>query len=543
MNIKNILLGFIITLPLLTSCVGDLDVSPLDSHIQTADKIYAVKENYKKSLFKIYSVLAMSGQEGAGSSDIDGLDAGNAQFYRSWWNLQQISTDECINAWPDSWVREVNEMSWTSKNNESIEGVYQRAMYIVAISNDYMKQTTDGNMSKRGIEEDFWPTVHGYRAEARFMRAFAYYILMDVYGNPPFITENNYSTAPSQIGRDKLFDWIESELKAILAELPEYGNVEYYGRATKGVVNALLSRMYLNAEVYTGVARLDDCIKVSKEVINSGYALAPKYADLFKADNNRAEVAKEFIFPIVFDGTKTQSYGGIRYLIASSRGPKEVSIETDGYKDGWSGNRALPTLVRKFEFENSSRPTASTIKDSRGIFFDENRSIEIDTWLKTFETEGWAVYKFTNLNSDGTPGTDAYSPDGDVPLFRLAEIYLNYAEAVLRGGNGGSKSEALQYVNDLRKRGYGNESGLIAEANLTLDFLLDERSRELYWEGLRRTDLVRYGYFTSNEYLWQFKGGVKNGTSIESHRSIFPIPASDLSVNGNLKQNPGYVNQ
>ncbi len=521
-----------------TSCVNDLDVKPLDPHIDRADVVYADESNYIKGLMKIYSVFAMSGQDGAGSSDIEGLDAGGAQLYRVLFDLQVGTTDECANAWPDPWVSEVNEMKWTPTGNDAVEAVYQRCMYIVVVANEYMKQTTDANMLSRGIKEEFWPTVHQYRQEARLLRAYAYYILMDAYGRPPFITEENYSTAPSQLSRTELFNWIEGELKAVAGTLPEARTS--YGRVDKGVANAILSRMYLNAEVYTGVARYNDCIEASKAVIGAGYSLSENYSNLFKADNNVTS-ANEIIFPIVFDGVKTQTYGGMRYLIASSRGPQEVSLETDGLLDGWSGNRALPTLVRKFEFADSKQPTVATIKDKRGIFQDADRSLEITDWLKTFESQGWGVHKYTNLKSDGTPGSNSYSPDTDVILFRLAEVYLNYAEAVLRGGTGGDKNTALGYINELRTRGYGDNSGNIAMGDLTLDFLIDERSRELYWEAIRRTDLVRYGYYTSGSYVWQFKGGVKNGTSVDEFRNIFPIPSTDMSVNVNLTQNPGYI--
>ena len=542
MKVKNIIYSLALLLPLATGCVSDLDVSPLDPNINTADVVYSKPENYKKGLFKIYSVLAMSGQDGSGSSDIDGLDAGNAQFYRSMWNLQVGTTDECINSWPDPWVPEVNEMNWTAVGNESIEGTYQRAMFIVALANEYLSQTTDGNMSSRGIEESFFETVHGFRSEARFMRALSYFYLMDMYGNPPFITELNHSTAPGQIGREALFNWIEEELLAIKDLLPEAKTANYYGRADKGVVNALLSRMYLNAEVYTGSARWDDCIKVSKELINDGnFGLTEEYSHLFMADNNRPEVTKEIIFPIVYEATRTQTYGGMTFLIAASRGNDEVSVENSGTKNGWSGNRALSNLVKKFAYKNQDTPKADEINDKRGIFYDANRSIDIETsYTKTFETEGWAVYKYTNLKSDDTPGSNDTHPDTDIPLFRLAEVYLNYAEAVLRGGQGGSKTEALQLVNKLRERGYGSNLGNISESDLTLNFLLDERARELYWEGIRRTDLVRYGLFTSNKYVWQFKGGVKQGTGIEEFRNVYPIPSTDLSVNTSLEQNKGY---
>lgn len=491
---------------------------------------------------KIYSVYAMSGQEGEGSSDIEGMDGGNTQLLRSWWNLQVVTTDECINSWADDdWVANINGMTWTTSKNEAIEGVYQRCMFIVGLTNEYLIQTTPDKIINRGGNEELVQTVEGYRKEARFTRALAYYMLMDAFARPPFITEENYTETPSQISRAELFDWIEAELNDLKTSLPDPRS--FYGRADKATANALLSRMYLNAEIYTGTARYTDCITASKAVIDAGYSIADSYQNLFKADNNITSKS-EIIFPVCFDGSATKNWGGMTYLICSSRGGDEVNVETDGVASGWDGNRARPELVNKFEFSNPNYgedQDTESILDKRGIFYAEgDRTLEINTWVKSFITDGWAVYKFSNVTSEGKKGSDPQFPDTDFPLFRLAEIYLNYAEAVKRGGQGGSEAQAVKYINELRARGYGNNSGNIGADKMTLDFLLDERSRELYWEGVRRTDLIRYDYYTTNKYIWTFKGGVKNGMQMESYRNLFPIPLSDLSANTSLVQNEGY---
>jgi hypothetical protein len=130
--------------------------------------------------------------------------------------------------------------------------------------------------------------------------------------------------------------------------------------------------------------------------------------------------------------------------------------------------------------------------------------------------------------------------DTDYPLFRLADVYLMYAEAVLRGATSGNATTALGYVNALRTRAYGNANGNITSAQMTLDFILDERARELYWEGYRRTDLIRYSKFTGSAYLWPWKGKVAAGATTETFRDLYPIPSNDLGANPTLKQNPGY---
>lgn len=531
MKTKYILLLF--TVLFFTSCFDDLNVTPLDPRAQTPDQVYQDPANVEKGLLKIYSVWAISGQDGIGSSDILGLDPGNAQLLRSWWNIQVITTDECKNAWKDdAWVPEINGILWSDIQNESLEGVYQRCMYIVALSNEFLLRTTNIAAEANPVQ---------VRAEARFNRALAYYTLMDIYAIPPFITENNYSKAPAPLNRSDLFAWIDTELNDIYASLPD-ARKGTYGRADKGAVDALLARMYLNAEVYTGKAMYTECIAACNRILSpsTGYALASDYSNIFKADNNTA-AGSEIIFPIVFSGVGTETYGGMTYLIASSRAQEDVREDRDGLVEAWGGNRSTQNLVNKFEFADPNNKTANTILDKRGIFFSDNRSINISTTpINTFLQEGWSVYKFKNVTSTGAPGSNNRRPDTDFPLFRLGDVYLMYAESVVRGGQGGSRATALSYINALRKRGYGNDIHSISDSQMTKEFILDERARELYWEGTRRTDLIRYGLYTGSGYLWAFKGGVASGVAVSETRNVCPIPVSDMAVNQNLKQNPGY---
>lgn len=530
----------------LTGCVGDLDVFPLDEQVISADKAYSDAESYTKALNKIYSVWALSGQDGSGSSDISGLDPGNTVMLRCWFTLQESTTDEAKCAWNDSWVSAINSITWSTSQVESVEGAYQRAMYIVALVNEFMKNIPNAPAEINQAQ---------YAAEARFCRALAYYTLMDLFARPPFITEENYSLAPSQISRPELFNWIETELTSIYNALPKKRS--QYGRADQHTVDALLARMYLNAEVYTGTARYTDCISRCNSIITSNdYELADKYAELFMANNGEnPNASKEIIFPIIADGNNTRSYG-IGAIILGSRSSSESSEATYGCVAGWDGFRSTGNLVRNFEFPNSDESTwtADNILDKRGIFYSNNRSIDITTSAQgTFTKEGWAVYKFTNLNSDGSKGKNATFPDTDFPLFRLADIYLMYAEATARGGQGGDLQQAATYINLLRERGYGNNNHSIdaswltanapvAGSNASVKYgnILNERSRELYWEATRRTDLIRFGLFTSNTYTWAEKGGVITGVGVKDRYNIFPIPESDMSVNGSLTQNEGY---
>lgn len=174
-------------------------------------------------------------------------------------------------------------------------------------------------------------------------------------------------------------------------------------------------------------------------------------------------------------------------------------------------------------------------KDPRALFHTDGQNLEIEE-IGTF-TDGYAITKFRNVDSNGIAGGDTSGnfTDTDFPLFRLADVYLMYAEATLRGG-GGSDAQAIEYMNELRDRA-GNFGKVTA---INLDFILDERARELYWEGHRRTDLVRFGKFTDGNYVWPWKGGVKDGVTTSAHLDIFPIPNTDINANPNLTQNTGY---
>ena len=535
MNTKYILSAVFAGALSLSSCTGDLDVQPLDPNIMTGDKAYAEEGAYLKGLLKIYSIWAMSGQDGAGSTDIDGLDAGNAQMMRCWWNLNELCTDEAKNAWAnDTWVDAVNSITWNNVQNEAVEGAYQRNMFVVALANEYISQCEKADIAEKSQ----------YIAEARFCRALSYTVLLDLFRNPPFIHEGNFSIAPAPIGdsekhiNPELFAWIVKELNECKTDLPAARQGEY-GRADQGAVDFLLARLYLNAEVYTGEKHYTECIEACKNVIASGYTLADKYENIFLADNNITSNG-EIIFPIVYNGSTTASWGGMTFLIMASINTDDAAMkEYCGVNGAWDGHRATGTFVDIFDYEDDANPTAATILDKRGLFYDDGRAQYITTTpLGTFTTEGWGVKKYRNVTSTGTVNNIAW-PDTDFPLFRLADAYLMYAEAILRGGVGGDKAAATSYINQLRARGYAGTKGNISEGDLTLNFILDERARELYWEGVRRTDLIRFGKFTTG-YNWDFKGGVPTGSNVDEKYIVYPIPTTDLTVNGNLVQNPGY---
>lgn len=544
MNMKTIKYKFLAialllgTTAITTSCTDDLDALPIDANTVVAETAFGKELGaYKSSLAKIYAGYTISGNKaGDDESDVAGVDGGSqASFLRALWNMQELPTDEAHCCWTDVGIDKFNYMTWNS-GNVFIKGMYYRLYYQINMANEFLRETTDEKLSSRGVESDVKAEIKIYRADARFLRALAYYYLLDMFRSVPFVTEDNKigKEAPTQIAVKDLFTYVETELLSCQEDLlvPFVGyDSRNYGRVTQAAAWSLLSRLYLNAEVYVGTAKYTECITYSKKVIDVGYQLEPTYADMFKADNGNS---KEMIFPIRYEGADTQTWGGMTFLICST---VPSALQTDINAQGaWQGNRARPSLLNIFK-----KQTAYTDDNRVNMLktdLTENQSIIDPTSYKN----GIPVVKYSNVNKDGSlPASNIVYTD--FPLFRLGEIYLNYAEAVLRGGTGGSSTTALTYVNDLRKRAFKNtpNKGVVASGDLTTSFLLDERGRELFFEAQRRTDLVRYGLLTTNTYLWEWKGGSFAGTSVADRFNFYPIPADDMGSNPNLTQSdPAY---
>lgn len=512
----------------LAACTKDLDRNPITE--ETTASVYTKFSNYKSILAKLYAGLATTGQTGpTGSADISGIDEGTSNYIRAYFQMQELPTDETVMGWNDGTIQNFHRMNWTADDN-FITAMFARLFYQISQCNEFIRQTSDAKLSSNGITGSDAETAKTFRAEARFLRALSYYHALDMFGNVPFATDTNEVSYyyPNQVTRAQLFTYIESELKDLESLLVDPGANEY-GRADKACVWMLLSRLYLNAGVYTGTDRYTDAITYSSKVINAGFSLVTNYANMFKADNN-ATSRSEFLLTSNYDGARTQTYGGTTYLTCAAIGGTMTPADF-GVSSAWAGLRTTSALVKLF-------PDVTGATDSRAMFYTSGQNLEIND-LATF-TDGYAVTKWSNKTSTGGRGSSTTFVDTDFPLFRLPEAYLNYAEAVLRGGTGGNTGDALTYVNALRTRAYGDASGNITSGQLTLQFILDERGREFYWEGYRRTDLIRYGLFTGSTYVWPWKGGVAAGAAVGDFRTLYPIPATELVANPNLKQNSGY---
>ena len=610
----------------ITSCHDDLNQSPTDPDSFTEEDVFASAAQAKGALAKLYASLALTGQAGpAGNADIADIDEGFSQFSRMLFNLNEITTDHAVVGWGDPGLPDLHGMYWSS-SNDFTEAMYYRLAQEVTFCNSFI-------MNASNLTGD---EVQTYIAEARFLRAYAYYNLLDLYGNVPLTTVIS-TELPTQSTRTELFNFIEEELLAIE---PSLATANEYGRVDNVAAHALLSRLYLNAEVWTGQARYNECVTYSENVMNSGYSInmndangnGTAYDELFLADNGSNGAQNEFIFALNFDGLQSQTWGGTTFLVHASIGGN-MNPTDFGVNGGWGGLRTTKNLVNQFSVDindlNSSLGTQSDwglvgnatpngwdgpdlemyqtgsnqfavyadltagemkfrynedwgqnygdngadgtldgggsnipiasagtyyitmdlndatysispfTADQRGMFHSSGQNLEIES-IPPF-SDGYAVAKFKNVDSNGNQGNDSSGTwcDTDIPLIRLAEIYLNYAEAALRGGGGDLNTAAVK-INELRERAYGNTSGNISSSDLDLQFVLDERSKELYWEGQRRTDLIRYNQFTTATYLWPFKGNEPTGVSVDSYRNLYPLPSNVISVNTNLSQNEGY---
>ena len=530
----------------LSSCIGDLNTLPLNENDFTSETAYVDEASYLKGLSYINAYWSFVSQNDPGASDLNFKNAGQSELARQFMILNELSTNSLDCSWGDDYIQPIQDHNWTSTDNAAVIAVYTRALKGITLANEYLLQTEDGKLSSRG-HDGIKNTVAGFRAEARFHRAMYNYVLMDLFGNPPFaLPENIGGENPKQIQRADLFNWIEGECLELLEDgsaMPKRGEVAY-PRPTQGSVAALLARMYLNAEVYTGTARWEDAKKMAEKVISMGYKLHGNYRELFMEDNTTNGASEEFIFAIEYDREHARSWGGSTTLCSAAFNENmqknligilglEATAGTEfASPETWNGYHVSPEYVANFELSNVTWGEGvdkigfdMNSSDKRACLYNGGQTEE---YSKTDNSTGWKCWKWLPVDSKGAirnsgDGIGEFKiSSSDFPIFRLAEIYLIYAEADARMSGGTVKdAKAISYLKALRDR-----AGLGMPANVNLDWILKERACELMWEGHRRTDLIRYGRF------------IENG---KKHMEIYPIIMSDLNANaGNLVQNPGY---
>lgn len=531
---------------LLTSCVGDLNTLPLDKTEPVSEYVYGTsREAYLAGLTKLYFQFVSNDL-----TDMQSMDGGASELVRAFWSVQETTTDEAKCAWEnDAWVRALNTNTWTDVQNDAIYAVYVRTLQGVAFVNEYLRQTSPDRLAARGVSSDLAAEIAVYRAEARFIRAYLYWIALDCFGNVPFTTEDSQlggAYFPKQVPRQELYAFCVSELQDLLSDQSVLPSARAnYPRADKGSAAGLLARIYLNAEVYTGISRWDEAKSLCEDIFALGYALCPSYPDLFRGDNGQNPSARgEFLWAIDYDDNNINSYGGTTYILSASMAATDITEQSrpNGQVNGWAGLRAPYEFVSEyFGVSGQNYVTGEyQVDDQRGAtFYIKGRKESIDGALYDFMS-GWTSLKFNNIPHNQT--NQSYLPQSatmnnsnvDFPMIRLAEIYLIYAETCMQLGEQGL---ALPYLAALAER-----AGVSAPSEITSDFLLAERARELYWEAHRRTDLIRYGLFNTSEYLWPYKGGDSyQGQAFPDYMCIFPLPPTELAVNNELEQNIGYI--
>jgi len=512
---------------LFVGAAGCTDVTLEPESTVTGANVFRDPTAYRAFMAKLYAGLAVTGQEGpAGKGDIQGIDEGFSQYVRLVWQMQELPTDEAVIAWGDDGVQQLNTQLWGS-SNQFLGSMYSRIFFQVGLANEFLRETTDAKLAERNVSTELRAQIKQYRAEARFLRALSYWHGIDLFGDIPLVDESFPLgiTPPQQSTRREIYTFVVSELNAIRGDLPA-AHAGEYGRADQGASQMLLAKVLLNAPVYVGENHNAEA-RAAVESVLGAYSLDPSYRHLFLADNH---TSPEIMFAVPQDGIHQQSFGGTNFLIHASVGG-DMNAASWGIEGGWWGLRVKPEFLAVYPGGVNSADVRST------VFFTQGQTVAIND-ITQFQ-QGLGAPKYRNVTSLGVPGSNPLYPDTDYPMFRLGDAYLMYAEAVLRGG-GGTRAQALTYVNALRQRSYGNATGNITDAQLTLDFILDERGRELLWEGHRRTDLIRFNRFTTAG-IWAFKGGVKQGKATEAFRNVYPLPSTELLANPNLKQNPGYA--
>ncbi len=523
-----------------TSCVNDLDKEPISPKID-------LEVNNDGLLNKCYANFGINGN-GSGSNSDDDCDVkgfsdnGMTGLVRAMWNINELPTDEATCSWGDG-LQELNSAKF-DPSHQWVKLYFTRLTLGITFCNQYLEVA--GN-------ED--PTKN---AECRFLRAMQYYLLMDTYGNVPF---SETLEKPVQKTRQEMYDWLIQELTEIEPNLSEptvkSGSDANYGRVDKAACWLLLSRIYLNAEVYTGKAEWQKAKDYAKKVMDSPYDINETsvgkwsaYQLVFMGDNDKSAARKEIIFPIVNISGKTASYGNSLFLIAGTfDGAMHANTDDPDGSNGcvgqnWIGLHPRTALLKKF-FPNSVAPEVPSYEmpakanDDRALFWGKDRTYEISNITKS--AEGYGVCKFLNYNSDGSAHVDPSFADMDWPFMRAAEAYLNYAEADARLNGGNTTADGTKVLNKLRAR--ANATTRPETSSYSLNEICDEWAREFYFEGIRRTTLIRFNLFGGNTgYNWDWKGGEKAGVNFEAYKNIYPIPLTQIQSNGNLKQNPGYVN-
>lgn len=425
-------------------------------------------------------------------------------------------------------LQSVQLHTWTPENGE-INGIYTGISKIIAVSNAYIDVIDKSSFADDG-------DVILMRSDARFVRAFAYFLMLDHFGNVPLVTSSLYDAKnpPKQSARADLYTFVETELKDLIDHfLP---SVSEYGRWNKYVAKTLLAKLYLNAEVYLGAgnAKWQEVAELTADIMqNGGYVLEDNFKDVFKWDNY---TSKEMIFPMICESQNT-SPENISYLFSLT----DLRAKYGSFAQGWGGTAALPSFIKSYDDANDIRLQAFLYgpqvdadgepiiaMDDKGVSRQLDFTVDFTSTDPVNNADHWDGARGVKYLMDGIGGTMVERGlNNDMPILRYADVLLMRAEALYRLNP--ADAEALRLVNQVRTRNGHNQ--VYELTRLTEADLLAERGREFAWEGWRRNDQIRFGQWTT---AWDFK------QESEAFRTLFPIPQVQMDSNPNLEQNTGY---
>lgn len=510
-SMKKILTILAGTALLVTSCT-DLDVMP-NSRL-TEETVYKDKRELMNGLANVYS---------------------NTAYWSEIVYKFGGTTDEMIfPARGADWKGDLQDMyvhNFKPSNGE-INARYNEISVSIATSNSLIKDIMDGPFANDADSKQMI-------AECRFIRAFGYFLMVDYFGNVPLYNEIEYdvNNPPVQANRNDLFNFVESELKALETDLPAK-NV--YGRVDRFAAKTLLAKLYLNAEVYIGSPKWGEVVTITNDIMtNSNYVLENNYKNVFAWDNYNS---KELIFPLVCDSKNTKAQN-ISYLFSIT----DLTAKYGSKASGWNGAATLPTFYKAYEVEDVRRQAflAGPQVDASGSPImaeaDDGKTKQLTYYVDfisaqvgekadpVFNADHWDGARGVKYLMDGIGGPMVRGAlNNDMPILRYADVLLMRAEALFRLNS--SNPEALALVNQVRTRNGNNPIAPLV--SLTESELLAERGREFAWEGWRRNDLIRFNKFTK---AWDYKQA-----DASEHVKLFPIPEIQIQSNYNMKQNPGY---
>lgn len=551
------------------SCVGDLDLTPTDPSLFTPDQFAQDPDLYMdQAMAGVYQQFATYGANG--DAAVQGADGGMTTFQRSMYILEEFATDE------SSWIS--GDAAYGKicygiipSNNEILMGTFSRFQICAAMCNNFINTVNDGYF---GLQNDAQRAkADEYIRQCKILRCAVNYYTMDIFGNAPYVDDNIAigSVAPQLSsdfteGRRLFFDRLTAELEDLVAwyKANDPNNKPARGYVGLDTAEALLVKLYLNAEVYSGTPQWQKCWDHAEAIIarlghggfqNSG--LCNAYHQNFSYNNNHYcidgnnNAITEIIWTIpqyipdaASDGNGIKSYANGTFMvngwITNSTADDTFSIQESEYNsgNGWKCMVTRREFVEKFDWDAnyavSPDQRTNFWKTAKDGFNINNISLR----MADYGSNGFLAVKYNNwwINDDGSINVDL-SPAAtdqlpmDYAMIRLAEIYLSAAEAALNGF--GDTGKALTYVNYIRER-----AGLDKYTVLNLTELQDERCRELYTESTRRTDLIRYGKWISG-YNWAWKNELRNGGDFNPAFTVFPLPAMFVTRNG-YTQNPGY---